>query len=623
MQKLANGSTVGAYTILRLIGRGGMGEIYEAEETSLGRKVALKIIAPQDAPAAEGIDLLAMFLNEARTLAQVNHPNVVTIHTIQETDGNHLIAMEYVEGVTFKDVFKNFAFSAAEAGTLFWQMLEGVAALHARGIVHRDLKPQNLMLLREGRVKILDFGIATHTSDIGTTQPGRRVGTLSYMAPEVVHGGAADFRSDLWALGAIFYEAMVGMQLATLYTQRIDGVRANPYSDVVFPQECLSRIPPQMRSFIGRMCEKTPELRYVSAAQAAQDLRLLLRELPLPPESYLGLCVSKCEQLNQGASKSVATSKRAFLQELIYPGGAPDEEMTEIVPTPPVIFGSKWVPLTLAASAVFLVLMFATMRLMGTGETAAEVYEIRPVRQAEVAKPEPAKPEPVRTTAAIPPPETPAKPKIESKIKPPAKKPVQPEVRASKPVERPPQLRAPKLVQKTQKFSARFNSGTPSNWPVVSWRPVQGARGYKILFSKSANFKDVIKAAETRGTMFEWQDIVPGTVYWKVVAIGHNEEQSSETGSLQVNLPPPSLSSTYTYNAFGLEWEAVPLAPKYIVQWSSDKNMSSPVEKATPRPQASLPMKSGLLYVRVAAADQHGKRVSAFSRVTRVTGDRP
>jgi serine/threonine-protein kinase len=326
-----------------------MGEIYEALEDTLDRRVALKIIAPNAVSPKEHADLLPMFLNEARTLAQVNHPNIVAIHGIYAAAQNPFIAMEYVEGVSFKDLFSAFSFSAAEMAPFFLQMLEGVTQLHERGILHRDLKPHNLMLRVDGQIKILDFGIAKRARDFSNTLPGLPVGTLAYMAPEVIHGAPADHRSDLWSLGAIFYEAVVGAQLVSLYSQRVAGVRASAESDLIFPHECLNRVPAPIRTFIGRICDKSPEFRYSSAAHAARDLRLLMKQLEPQPDGFAKHIVSKAEEFsNQTAAKS-RCSKRSVLRAAV-----PSRPMK-----PALKDGSSWVPATIIGTGLGLALAWS------------------------------------------------------------------------------------------------------------------------------------------------------------------------------------------------------------------------------------------------------------------------
>lgn len=638
MQKLANGSTIGSYTILRLIGRGGMGEVYEAHEGSLGRRVALKIIAPQNAGANDEVDLLPRFLNEARTLAQVNHPNVVTIHAIQKIPNHHFIAMEYVEGASFRDLFSLFSFSAHEMAPYFLQLLEGVGALHNRMILHRDLKPQNLMLRPDGQVKILDFGIAKREGE-GDAVPETLMGTLSYMAPEVVGGSRADFRADLWSLGAIFYEALVGNQLITLYSERIKGIRAQPDSNVVFPEECLERVPPSIRRFIGRLCEGEPEHRFANAEEAARELKRIILELPDQPLRLARSLNSTLADIDEGVKANARKlGKRDFLCETVYTSDQPliytNTTPLEKVKTESITGRQKArrkMRRTQRRANYWPAVAFGIFAL-GFFSWAVDVglmKHLNKFKSQVVTTVAPPPPQPVRVAApAPPPPKSQPEPQFEDtgvnvvvdmEVEAPTVNVPQPRKVASL-SPRTGLLHRPRLVQPMQEFGVKFTGSMPSNWPVFSWRAVEGARGYKIVLSKQPDFKNVLKVADVKSTSFEWRKFVAGKIYWRVTAEGESENPYSETGVLTVTLPPPTLSSSYTYSDMGLEWEAVPLAQKYIVQWSRDRQMSSPVEKATAKPQVSLPMSAGLLYVRVAAANDKGQRVSAFSRVTRVTG---
>jgi serine/threonine protein kinase len=256
-QSLAKGTKLGSYSIIRLVGRGGMGEVYEAYEHRLRRTVALKVIAPLEAGQHDEHDLVRRFVKEAHTLAQINHPNVVTIYTIDSEGETQFIAMEYVDGSPLKKMTSLIAMSADEAAPLFLQTLEGLRALHDNQILHRDLKPNNLMVRLDGKVKVLDFGIAKRFGDQRPeqTEVGVVVGTLPYLAPEILAGKRADIRSDLWSLGAIFYECLTGHPLVSLSTRKVRGVRALPDSDVIFPEETLAWIPEEMRTIVARLCD--------------------------------------------------------------------------------------------------------------------------------------------------------------------------------------------------------------------------------------------------------------------------------------------------------------------------------------------------------------------------------
>ena len=208
------GDTVGGYKVLDLVGRGGMGEVYRARDTRLKRDVAIKVL-PR-AFAADG-ERLRRFEQEARSAAALNHPNIVSVHDMGTADGSPYIVSELLEGQNLREVLRQGAVPARKALDYAIQTAHGLAAAHDVGIVHRDLKPENLFITKDGRLKILDFGLAKLTrpegggSDNSTaeavpgTEAGRVFGTVGYMSPEQVRGHRADHRSDIFSFGSILY----------------------------------------------------------------------------------------------------------------------------------------------------------------------------------------------------------------------------------------------------------------------------------------------------------------------------------------------------------------------------------------------------------------------------------
>jgi serine/threonine protein kinase len=206
------GSEVGTYRIEKLLGAGGMGEVYLASEARLNRRVALKILPSEFVADGERV---ARFQREARAVSALNHPNLVTIYDLGSIDGLHFIAMEYVEGRTLRELAGG-RLKLKEVLSVVAQAAEALAAAHRAGVVHRDVKPENVMVRADGYVKVLDFGLAKlleQSADDGApaeTQAGTVMGTLAYMSPEQAAGEPLDARTDVWSLGVVLYELATG-----------------------------------------------------------------------------------------------------------------------------------------------------------------------------------------------------------------------------------------------------------------------------------------------------------------------------------------------------------------------------------------------------------------------------
>ncbi|MDQ2979699.1 MAG: serine/threonine protein kinase, partial [Acidobacteriota bacterium] len=216
---LAPGSRLGPYEIVSPLGAGGMGEVYRARDTRLGREVAVKVLPPGFSGDA---DRLLRFEREARAASALNHPNILTVHDVGTQDGAPYVVSELLEGETLRERLSSGALTSRRAVDYATQIARGLAAAHEKGIVHRDLKPENLFVTKDGRVKILDFGLAKLTrpemggpatkapTQTAGTEPGVILGTVGYMSPEQVRGEAADQISDIFSLGAVLYEMLTG-----------------------------------------------------------------------------------------------------------------------------------------------------------------------------------------------------------------------------------------------------------------------------------------------------------------------------------------------------------------------------------------------------------------------------
>ncbi len=211
--------TLGHYKILRPIGSGGMGEVYAAEDPKLNRQIAIKVLPADMALEPERVQ---RFEREAQTVAALDHPNIVTIYSVEEADGLHFITMQLVEGETLSEMIPRQGFPLEKFFHLAIPMADAISAAHEHGITHRDLKPANIMVTNDGRVKILDFGLAklregdvaadgpTVVSGDPLTGEGKILGTAAYMSPEQAEGKPIDHRSDIFSLGIVFYEMATG-----------------------------------------------------------------------------------------------------------------------------------------------------------------------------------------------------------------------------------------------------------------------------------------------------------------------------------------------------------------------------------------------------------------------------
>ncbi|MGV8039498.1 MAG: serine/threonine-protein kinase [Thermoanaerobaculaceae bacterium] len=276
------GRTLGHYTVEARLGRGGMGEIYLARDTRLDRRVALKVLP--ETMAADP-DRRARFEREARAVAALSHPNIVTIHSVEEAEGLHFLTMELVDGHTLGEVIPDRGFDLEGFLRVAIPLVDAVAAAHAQGIVHRDLKPDNVMVSTSGLVKVLDFGLAKQAAPEGVaplavmqtvtrTGEGIIVGTVSYMSPEQAEGKPVDARSDVFALGIVLYEMASGHR--PFPGDSAVSVLSSILKDTP-PSlgDLRPELPRSLAALVHRCLDKDPARRFQSAAEVRAELERL------------------------------------------------------------------------------------------------------------------------------------------------------------------------------------------------------------------------------------------------------------------------------------------------------------------------------------------------------------
>jgi serine/threonine-protein kinase len=265
---------LGKYEIRRPLGRGAMGEVYEAYDPMIKRRVALKTIRADQLAGEESATVLARFRREAQAAGRLNHPNIVAIYDFDEDDGTSFIAMEYVDGRDLKSLFDgNERFANADIVRIMRQILDALGYSHRQGVIHRDVKPGNVFLLDDGTVKVADFGIA-HIESSNLTQVGSVIGTPSYMSPEQIQGLPVDGRSDLFSAGVILYQFLTGERpFAGSSTTTMQKVLKQ---DPLPPSTLNVTLPESVDAMVKKALAKRPEDRYQSAQEFADALRFAL-----------------------------------------------------------------------------------------------------------------------------------------------------------------------------------------------------------------------------------------------------------------------------------------------------------------------------------------------------------
>jgi serine/threonine protein kinase/tetratricopeptide (TPR) repeat protein len=284
--QLSSGDKLGPYEILACIGTGGMGEVYRAQDPRLGREVAIKVLA---AGMAHDPERMARFHREARAVAALNHPHIVTIYSVEDADGTSFLTMELVEGQSLDRVIPSGGLPVEQIVEIATALADALAAAHEKGIVHRDLKPANVMVNQQGRVKVLDFGLAkevaagapddvTRTS-LSNTQAGVVMGTPAYMSPEQISGRPLDHRTDIFSLGVVLHEMATGRQPfeGKSSAELISAILRDTPAPIT---DSRPDLPADLARIIRRCLEKDPRHRVQTARDVSKEFRDLERQTP-------------------------------------------------------------------------------------------------------------------------------------------------------------------------------------------------------------------------------------------------------------------------------------------------------------------------------------------------------
>ncbi len=408
------GRTISHYRVHEPIGSGGMGVVYRAHDIRLDRVVALKFLSTECANDARAVE---RFQREARAASALNHPNICTIHDIGEEDGEHFIAMEFLEGETLKSYMHNKPMPIILVLNLAIEIAEGLEAAHGAGVVHRDLKPTNIFVTKWGHAKILDFGLAklmparptdlteidSSTAPVMLTSAGVVVGTMAYMSPEQIRGEPVDARTDLFSFGAVLYEMSKGRM--AFIKRASSAIMARDLSSAPSLEDIAEDLPLEFERIIGKALERERELRYESAAKMRFDLAKLKRDLEWDRRQSEAANTSSPDQSVLGPSGTTSLPPHLLFSEPAraeVQAESPAVERTARPSSAPAVKTKKsaWIEraarakkrisfyVAIGAAVALVVAFFVFLYLRPASWPAANVNHLKITRQEESPAPE-------------------------------------------------------------------------------------------------------------------------------------------------------------------------------------------------------------------------------------------
>jgi eukaryotic-like serine/threonine-protein kinase len=377
------------YEVGRLLGAGGMAEVFEGRDRLLARRVAIKVLQAQ---FARDPSFLIRFKREAQAAASLSHPNIVGVYDTGTEDGTHFIVMEYVDGRTLKDVIRaEGPLYPERAAEICADVCSALSAAHARGLIHRDIKPANVMLTPDGKVKVMDFGIARATTSETITQTAAVVGTAQYISPEQAQGQAVDYRSDLYSVGCCLYEMLTGTVPFTGATPVAIAYR-HVREDPTPPRMLNADVPAPLEAICLKAMAKLPDNRYQTAAELHDDLERFRNGRPVQATPLLDAAATT-QAIPMGGA---AADQTAMLGGPPAAGGYEpyeEERRTSV----------GWIVVSLLALVlVGVVAFFITRAVTGTGDGTAITVTVATTAAPTTAAPTTAAPTTQPPTTAAP-----------------------------------------------------------------------------------------------------------------------------------------------------------------------------------------------------------------------------
>lgn len=596
-QRLLPGSRLGPYKIIRLIGKGGMGEVYEAREELLHRSVALKIMTEE---ALQGIHLgVDLFIKEGKALAQLNHPHVVTIYQLGYDDGIHYIAMEYVEGPDLEEYIKNSPFDLNKRISIFHKILLGARALHRAGIIHSDLKPRNIIVQDEKKIKIVDFGIAHIMKDSQLIHSTAEfMGSVHYASPEIAKGSLPTFQSDIWSLGVIFYQLLTSQRPYSGKT-RSEVLKKVCEDELTFDALNSVLVPQKLKEIVRKMCSKNLHHRYHSVDEVLQQLAEVLASGSTSRWSALAV---------PGLIAVIALSGAALLLH------SQNKKTVSVTSTP-----SPTTPPTVQPTDILEPKTTEMSPELTTDQIAADTEPTTaPVSHSNSPSPlvekVPTEPAPTPTPLAAP-------------LK---KAPIKEVHKHSKPKQlAQARLKEYQITTILGDSTIPLKRGTSSvnESPILSWHRVPDAESYEIQIALNSRFQNPLIEQRTQETRYTWSNARPGNYFWRVRALSNSRSTGtySPTGYLKILLPKPVLSkSNFKFSIsesspsnFTIEWEGHTQARGYRVLLAKEASMTKPFRnEVLPDSRFTFKADPGKYYLQVIALTAQREPASLPSSAT-------